>query len=67
MPVFMFEKIAPPVHAAHVSAMPINQPRGVIVQMLDKLTVSRLEREAKALRKARASLTFTEADIIKPT
>jgi hypothetical protein len=58
----MFEKILPPVHGV-VQAIAVNEPRGVIVQMLDRLTANRLQREARAVRKARNDLSFTEADI----
>lgn len=66
MPAFMFEKISPPVHLvaqAQVQALAINEPRGVIVQMLDRLTANRLQREARAMQKARKEIGFTEADI----
>ena len=63
MPAFMFEKISPPVHRA-AQAIAINEPCGVIVQMLDRLTANRLQREARAMRKARNNeVSFTEADI----
>ncbi len=62
MPAFMFEKISPPVHLV-AQAVAINEPRGVIVQMLDRLTASRLQREARAMQKARKDIGFTEADI----
>lgn len=62
MPAFMFEKISPPVHGV-VQAVAINEPRGVIVQMLDRITASRLQREARATQKARKDIGFTEADI----
>ncbi len=62
MPAIMFEKISPPIHRA-VQAIAIHEPRGVIVQMLDRLTASRLQREARAMRKARNDIGFTEADI----
>lgn len=68
MPVFMFEKIAPPVHRAvqvqvQVQAIALNEPRGVIVQMLDRLTAARLQREARAMKRTRGEPSFTEADI----
>ena len=66
MPAFMFEKISPPVHRAaqaQVQTLAVNEPRGVIVQMLDRLTANRLQREARAMWKARNDLSFTEADI----
>lgn len=64
MPTFMFEKIAPPAHrSAQVQAIAVNEPRGVIVQMLDRLTANRLEREARAMRRAKNEVSFTEADI----
>jgi hypothetical protein len=62
MPAFMFEKISPPVHRV-AQAVTISEPRGVIVQMLDKLTANRLQREARAMQKARKEIGFTEADI----
>jgi hypothetical protein len=62
MPAFMFEKISPPVHRV-AQAIAVNEPRGVIVQMLDRLTASRLQRDARALRKSRNEISFTEADI----
>ena len=60
MPAFMFEKIAPPVHHT-VQTVAINEPRGVIVQMIDRLAEKRLHREAKALRKPDQGLS------LKPT
>ena len=61
MPACMFEKISPPVHqGGSVSAVTIKEPRGVIVQMLDRLTENRLQREA---RRARFEAGYTEADI----
>ncbi len=64
MPAFMFEKISPPARAsAQIQAIAVNEPRGVIVQMLDRLTANRLQREARAMRKARNTLSFTEADV----
>ena len=62
MPGFMFEKISPPDHSV-AKAVVINEPRGVIVQMLDRLTASRLVREARAMRKSRNDVGFAEADI----
>ena len=59
MPAFMFEKISPPAQG-NIPAVTIKEPRGVIVQMLDRLTESRLQREA---RRARFEAGFTEADI----
>lgn len=61
MPAFMFEKISPPVHqGSSIPAVTIREPRGVIVQMLDRLTESRMQREA---RRARFEAGYTEADI----
>lgn len=59
MPAFMFEKISAPARAS-IPAVTIKEPRGVIVQMLDRLTESRLQREA---RRARLEAEYTEADI----
>lgn len=64
MPAFMFEKISQPVRrSVQPQAIALHEPRGVIVQMLDRLTANRLQREAKAMRKARNEVSFTEADI----
>lgn len=60
MPAFMFEKISPPAPQGVMSGVTIKEPRGVIVQMIDRLTESRLQREA---RRARFEAGFTEADI----
>ena len=60
MPAFMFEKISPPVQQGVISPVAIKEPRGVIVQMIDRLTEGRLQREA---RRARFEAGFTEADI----
>jgi hypothetical protein len=59
----MFEKISPPAQPTAISPVTIKEPRGVIVQMIDRLTESRLQREA---RRARFEAGFTEADI-KPS
>lgn len=62
MPAFMFEKIAPPVQRG-ARAVALNEPRGVIVQLLDRLAESRLEREARSVRKRQNEISFTEADV----
>lgn len=62
MPAFMFEKIAPPVQRG-ARAIAIHEPRGVIVQMLDRLAESRLQREARALWRSRQDVGYTEADV----
>ena len=59
MPAFMFEKISAPARAS-TPALTLKEPRGVIGQMLDRLTESRLQREA---RRARFEAGYTEADI----
>jgi hypothetical protein len=59
MPAFMFEKISAPVQT-NIPAVAIKQPRGVIVQMIDRLTESRLKREA---RRSLFAAGFTEADV----
>ncbi|EGP06476.1 hypothetical protein CSIRO_4055 [Bradyrhizobiaceae bacterium SG-6C] len=57
----MFEKISPPTHqGGSIPVVTIKEPRGVIVQMLDRLTENRLQREA---RRARFEAGYTEADI----
>jgi len=60
MPAFMFEKISAPTQAA-IPAVASKHPRGVIVQMIDRLTESRLQREARRLR---FETGLTEADLI---
>ncbi len=60
MPAFMFEKISPPVQQGSIPAVTIKEPRGVIVQMIDRLTENRLQRE---MRRARLEGGYTEADI----
>lgn len=59
MPAFMFEKISGPART-NIPEVTIKEPRGVIVQMLDRLTEGRLRREA---RRARSEAGYTEADI----
>lgn len=59
MPAFMFEKISSPVRA--VQAVAIKEPRGIIVQMIDRLAESRLQRETRRTRVEAGG--FTEADI----
>jgi hypothetical protein len=58
----MFEKISPPVHRV-AQAIALKEPRGVIVQMLDRIAESRLQREARALRRSQHAIGYTEADI----
>lgn len=61
MPSFTFEKISPsgrPTMAVSATPATVTKPRGVIVQLLDKLTETRLKREAGAIEH-----TFTENDI----
>jgi len=60
MPAFMFEKIPAPAEAT-MAAIAVKQPRGVIVQMIDRLTANRLQKEARRLR---LETGLTEADII---
>lgn len=60
MPAFMFEKISPPVEQSGIPTVAIKEPRGVIVQMIDRLTENRLQRE---MRRARLEAGYTEADI----
>jgi hypothetical protein len=61
MPAFMFEKISSA--PRHIQAPAIKEPRGVIVQMLDRLAESRLGREARASRRAQRETGYTEADV----
>lgn len=60
MPAFMFEKISPPMQQGSIPAVTVKEPRGVIVQMLDRLAESRLQRAA---RRSRLEAGYTEADI----
>lgn len=61
MPAFMFEKISSPLQGSIPTAA-IKEPRGVIVQMLGRLTENRLQREA---RRSRHEAGYTEADLVK--
>ncbi|MES2750024.1 MAG: hypothetical protein V4661_01505 [Pseudomonadota bacterium] len=58
MPAFMFEKISSAPQS--IQPMTIKEPRGVIVQMLDRLTETRLQREARRFKREAG---YTEADI----
>lgn len=61
MPAFMFEKISAPVQP-NIAPVVIREPRGVIVQMLDRLTETKLQREA---RRVRNNTGYTEADLTR--
>lgn len=61
MPAFMFEKISS--LSRGPSPTPIKEPRGVIIQMLDRLTESRLQREARLLRRVQREQGYAEADV----
>lgn len=66
MPAFTFEKISSaPVRpmAAPMAAMAPSKPRGVIVQLLDKITEARLRRDAKLLTRSERETGYTEADV----
>jgi len=57
MPAFTFEKISPPSRPEAQPAPVVqaaSETRGVIIQMLDRMTSSRLEREARSLRLAQS-------------
>jgi hypothetical protein len=56
----MFEKISPPVQQGGIQKITIKEPRGVIVQMIDRLTENRLQRE---MRRTRLEAGYTEADV----
>ena len=62
MPAFTFEKISSaPVRPAKTIA--VTKPRGVIVQLLDKITETRLQRDAKLLMRSEREIGYTEADV----
>ncbi len=44
MPVFTFEKISPPMRRVAASAPPVEKPRNVIVQILDRFVETRVKR-----------------------
>lgn len=62
MPAFTFEKISA-VPAQSVKTLAVTKPRGVIVQMLDKITETRLQRDAKLLMRTEREIGYTEADV----
>ena len=59
MPVFTFEKIAPPVRHGPIPAI-VKKQRGVIVQMLDRFVEARVKRtllaEKGAIARGKAKL-----------
>jgi hypothetical protein len=61
MPAFMFEKISSA--SRQVQAPAVQEPRGVIKQMLGRWTKSRLEREVRTSRRAQLDTGYTEADV----
>ena len=48
MPVFTFEKISPPMHRGPASSPAAEKPRGVLVQILDRLVEPRVKRPIPA-------------------
>lgn len=62
MPAFTFEKISS-VPVRPLAAMSATKPRGVIVQLLDKITEARLQRDADMLIRSEREIGYTEADI----
>lgn len=61
MPAFMFEKISSAPRP--VQAPAVQEPRGVIKQVMGRLAKSRLEREVRAARRAQVDHGYTEADV----
>lgn len=47
MPAFSFEKLSPPVNPEPVQVVSVRQHRGIIVQMLDRLTEARMRRTSR--------------------
>ncbi|HEY0233739.1 MAG TPA: hypothetical protein VGC86_01600 [Afipia sp.] len=62
MPAFTFEKISS-VPVRPLAAMSATKPRGVIVQLLDKITEARLQRDANMLMRSEREFGYTEADV----
>jgi hypothetical protein len=62
MPAFSFEKLAPPVNHEPVAVAAVKQPRGIIVQMLDRLTEARLRRVDKEISKGQSQDARTRRD-----
>lgn len=62
MPAFTFEKISS-VSVRPLAAMPVTKPRGVIVQLLDKITEARLQRDADMMMRSERNIGYTEADV----
>ncbi len=57
MATFSFERILPPGRKS--TEIGTAKPRGVIVQLLDRLTEARLQRQANELLKAKREIRFT--------
>lgn len=47
MPAFSFEKLSPPADRAPPVLVTVQKHRGIIVQLLDKLTEAKLERSTR--------------------
>lgn len=62
MPAFTFEKISS-VPVRPLAAMSATKPRGVIVELLDRITEARLQRDADMLLRSERSVGYTEADV----
>ncbi len=62
MPAFTFEKISS-VPVRPLAAMSVTKPRGVIVQLLDRITEARLQRDANMLMRSEREVGYTEADV----
>ncbi len=62
MPAFSFEKISS-VPVRPLAAMSATKPRGVIVQLLDKIAEARLRRDAKMHARSEDEIGYTEADV----
>lgn len=62
MPAFTFEKISS-VPVRPLAAMTATKPRGVIVQLLSRITEARLQRGATMMTRSESEVGYTEADV----
>jgi hypothetical protein len=62
MPAFTFEKISPPVHHTPPPATPPQKPRGIIVQIMDRLVEVRVKKSLRRERRAIAGGKPRSAD-----
>jgi hypothetical protein len=67
MPAFSFEKLPPPValESIPIVTVSVRQHRGIIVQMLDRLTEARMRRSAKTMMSDHSTDAVSKAALTK--